>query len=349
VNQLQTRAEAVSEDDWPAIAESFSDLGFEQTLSYSKAAARRIGGETQFLAVKRGDRIIAAAALRLKTLPGLGRGVVWIPSGPLVRRNNGGPVGVTEVMESLVALRNKVVMQDGHILRLRLPATAFLGADELQERIAGAGYTETDRAASYRTFIVDLGNDEDTLMRNLNGKWRTDLRAASKAGLALDVGCDSSIQARFLKIFEPHQARKEFRPEISPQFHFALAGAAYPLDILMATKDGVDVAGIVVGRAGPTATYLFGATSLDGRQLKAGYFLTWQGILKSRLAGCLWYDLGGVDFDINPDVARFKQRIGGIEVVSAPYEARPGGLVPRIIGGLEAVRWALRERRKRVG
>lgn len=349
MTQQQMSVEAVSEGHWPAIAESFSDLGFEQTLSYSKAAARRIRAQAQFLAVKRGGQVIAAAALRLKTIPGLGRGVAWIPSGPLVRANNGGSVGMTEVMEILAALRNKVVVHDGHILRLRLPATAFLSADELRLRIAGAGYTETDRAASYRSFVVDLGNDEATLMRQLNGKWRTDLRAASKAGLSLEAGCDTAIQSRFLKIFEPHQARKEFRPEISPQFHFALAGASYPIDVLMATKDGVDVAGIVVGRAGPTATYLFGATAMDGRQLKAGYFLTWQGILKARLAGCLWYDLGGVDFDINPDVARFKQRIGGIEVYTVPYEARPAGLAPRIIGGLEAARRAVLERRKRIG
>ena len=58
------------------------------------------------------------------------------------------------------------------------------------------------------------------------------------------------------------QAAKGFQPDITPEFHFDIfpPGTEHPdyaLEILIATKDGQDVAGIVVGAAGPTATYLF--------------------------------------------------------------------------------------------
>ncbi len=70
--------------DWPGITAGFSDLSFEQTAAYSAAAARRIGGRVRFLVLEEAGHPVAAAALRIKTVPGLGRGIVWSPSGPLL-------------------------------------------------------------------------------------------------------------------------------------------------------------------------------------------------------------------------------------------------------------------------
>jgi lipid II:glycine glycyltransferase (peptidoglycan interpeptide bridge formation enzyme) len=111
------------------------------------------------------------------------------------------------------------------------------------------------------------------------------------------------------------------------------------------TKDGRDLAGIVIGTTGQTAIYLFGATADAGRGLRAGYFLTWQGICLSQDRGLNWYDLGGVDFDANPDVARFKDRMNGVKIEAAgPFEARPKGLVWLLVAGLETMRAKLRKR-----
>ena len=101
----------------------------------------------------------------------------------------------------------------------------------------------------------------------------------------------------------------------------------------------------MIGTSGLCTVYLFGATAEAGRALRAGYMLTWEGIRLSQGRGMHWYDLGGVDFDENPDVARFKDRMNGKTIDAAgPYETHSGGPLAHLIKGLETLRAKLRKR-----
>ena len=339
-------AQSVPAGDWPALSGRFRDLTFEQSLSYAQAAARRIGADLQFLRIDRDGIPVAAAAVRTKRVPGLRRGIAWIASGPLLLPTDG-PVPDDDLChEVLHALRHRLVVRDGHTLRLRFPGVAFHEPERMDAIAARAGFGPAPRIAPYRSFAVDLSLDEEGLMAALKGKWRTDLRFALKSGLTLDRGQSADLAARFLRLFEEVQAAKGFRTDITPEFHFALRGGDLRHDILIATKDGADIAGIVTGSCGGNAVYLFGATSDAGRRLRAGYFLTWQGIALARARGLAWYDLGGVDFDANPSVARFKERMNGRPVLAAgPYEARPAGVLPLLVDKVETLRAKMKARR----
>lgn len=344
---LPLRSRSMSEAEWMQTGLVFSDFGFEQSLAYAKPAAERIGGQLQLVAVESAGRVPGAAAIRLRLIPGLGRGIAWIPSGPLVVARGEALPDAAALQAVLTALRQDLCDRQGHVLRFRLSGVALLDHAVVQVAAAAAGFSPYAGRPPYRSFALDLSQDSDTLMRRLNGKWRTDLRFALKSDLGLDRGFDAALQARFLALYAEVQAAKGFQPEITPEFHFGLCstGSAHPdyaLEILIATKDGKDVAGIVVGTAGPTATYLFGATGDAGRPLRAGYFLTWQAILLAQGRGQRWYDLGGVDFDANPDVARFKERMGGEKIEADVYEARPKDLGGKLIIGLETLRARLR-------
>ncbi len=336
----------IAAGDWPALASGFRDFGFEQSLTYAAPAARRIGGEVRLVAVERAGAVLAAAAVRIRTIPGLQRGIAWIPSGPLLLPVNGDAPDDATMQAVLAALRAEFCGRQGHVLRLRLPGTAFHDAGRMDAIATAAGFGPCTRAPIYRSFAIDLHKDADTLLRDLNGKWRTDLRYALKSGLVLERGRGAAFEARFLKLFTDIQEAKGFRPDITPEFHFALSGPDMTHDILIATKDGADLAGIVIGTTGRTAVYLFGATADVGRGLRAGYFLTWEGIALARSRGGDWYDLGGVDFDANPDVARFKDRMNGHTVAAAgPYEAGPGGAFALLVAGLERARAHMRRRK----
>jgi lipid II:glycine glycyltransferase (peptidoglycan interpeptide bridge formation enzyme) len=191
---------------------------------------------------------------------------------------------------------------------------------------------------------LELTRGTQALMSALNGKWRTDLRSALKSGLILERGNGPSIEARFLAMFDKVQTAKDFRPDVSPQFHFRLGGPDYAVETLVAVKDGKDVAGIVTGTTGGCATYLFGATTDAGRPVRAGYFLTWEAVCLAQSRGLSWYDLGGIDTVANPDVARFKERMNGVPLLAEPFEACPSGLVPRVVLGAEALRARLKRR-----
>jgi FemAB family len=335
----------IAQADWPAYAEQFRDLSFEQSLTYGRAATARIGGKLQCLVLECGGRPVAAAQVRIKTLPGLGRGIAWIASGPLLLPLNGPAPDPAVIAEVFAALRTEIALRQGHVLRLRLPGIAFHDTNKVADIAKGAGFTPTDRAPVYRSIAIDLSQDAAALMTALNGKWRTDLRYAQKSGLTLEMGNTPAMQARFLVLFRDIQAAKGFAPDITPEFHFALSGPDLNYDILIITKDGQDLAGIVIGTSGLCTVYLFGATADAGRALRAGYMLTWEGILLAQSRGRHWYDLGGIDFDDNPDVARFKDRMNGKTIHAAgPYEAHSGGPLAHLIKALEGLRAKLRKR-----
>jgi lipid II:glycine glycyltransferase (peptidoglycan interpeptide bridge formation enzyme) len=339
-----TRA-AVAAADWSAVAASFADLGFEQSASYAEAAARRIGGRVQYCVLSEAGRQVAAAAVRIKMVPGLRRGIAWIAAGPLVCPTDAPAPETNRLSAILAALRAEFCERQGHLLRFRLSATSFLTPETVAEAACAAGFARTGRAPVYRSSVLSLDSDAAELMAGLHGKWRTDLRFAQKSDLRVEHSGGDVLASRFMALYDPVQKAKGFDPEIPPGFHFPLADKDYRVETLIAIRGGVDLAGIVTGTCGSTTTYLFGATGDAGRPLRAGYLLQWEAMARARVAGCRWYDLGGLDPVANPDVARFKDRMGGLPVLSEPWEARSGGLVERLLPALETLRARLKRRR----
>ncbi|MGR3762413.1 lipid II:glycine glycyltransferase FemX (plasmid) [Roseobacteraceae bacterium NS-SX3] len=343
---------SVAPEDWPALAAQFRDLTMEQSLTYARAAAARIGAEAQFVALENADgQPVAAACLRLKRVPGLGRGIAWIAAGPLTCRAGAETPGPERLTAILAALRRHA-REAGHILRLRFPVTAPLvpgwpeGA-ELDRLAAGEGFAPCSRTPAYRTVLIALEQSEEALMAALHGKWRNPLRNALKAGLALERGPAAEYAERFHRLYLQVQDEKGFRPGIEPDFFYPLAGADFAHDVLIARRDGQDIAGMTIGRSGPGAVYLFGATAAPGRRLNAGHFLMWQAVLHCKALGLACFDLGGIDAEANPGVTRFKQRTGGMDLTApGPYETRPPGIAPQLVRGLEHLHRKLQDRRK---
>lgn len=334
---------------WSDLATTFSDLTFEQSLAYARPAAARIGGTLRLLAIEHNGIPVAAAAVRLKRIPGLGCGIAWCPSGPLLRRVGEAAPEADGVVAVLNTLRRQICEEEGHVLRFRLPGTTLFGTglDEAS-LVAQAGFLPWTGRAPYRSFALDLTLDADRLMQGLHGSWRRHLRFAQKAGLILDHGIDRPHQERFLALYQKLRTEKGFRVDIPPEFHFKISATAhhsdYELDMSIVTKDGIDIGGIVVGTSGPTATYLFGASPEEGRPFRIGYLMQWEAILRARDRGASYYDLGGVDFETNPDVSTFKERMGGRLIEAHPFEARPAGLAGTAILGLERLRARLKGR-----
>ena len=215
----------------------------------------------------------------------------------------------------------------------------------LDQLAAEAGFSATDRSPSYRTVIVDCDQDEDILMRTLHGKWRNPLRNALKSGMELEYAPIADCADRFDALYREVQATKGFSPDIPPEFYYPLEGSDFTHEVLIARKDGADIAGMTIGHSGQNAVYLFGATSETGRRLNAGHYLMWQSILRCRELGLKCFDLGGIDPEENPSVTRFKQRTGGVDITAAgPYEFRPSGLPSILIGAAEALHTRIKAR-----
>ena len=129
----------IPEADWPAISQRFGDLSFEQSLTYGRAAAARIGARLHCLVLERDGQLVAAAQIRLKTLPGFGRGIAWIASGPLLQRRDAPAPDADLIAAVLAALRAELALRQGHVLRLRLPGIALHALPKIDALAAAAG------------------------------------------------------------------------------------------------------------------------------------------------------------------------------------------------------------------
>ena len=120
-----TSARPISEREFLAMAGGFLDRNYEQSLTYERAAAARIGAGTQIFAIEAGADVLALALVRVKAVPGLGRGIAWVPSGPLVVRQGLAP-DAAHLAAVLGALRQRVAVEEGHILRVRLAGQSLV-------------------------------------------------------------------------------------------------------------------------------------------------------------------------------------------------------------------------------
>ena len=77
-------------------------------------------------------------------------------------------------------------------------------------------------------------------------------------------------------------------------------------------------------RHGAAATYEAGFASARGRELSATNLLVWQALLELKRRGVRWLDLGGLNTDRAPDIARFKLGLGAeVGTLAGTFVLRP--------------------------
>jgi lipid II:glycine glycyltransferase (peptidoglycan interpeptide bridge formation enzyme) len=158
-------------------------------------------------------------------------------------------------------------------------------------------------------------------------KTRYNIGLAERRGVTVDAAGLVDLPA-FYTLLEETAKRDRFY--IRPIEYYAEVLEAFGADatLLLAKYDGTLLGGIVVVTFGDEATYLYGASSNEHRNLMPTYLLQWQGMMWAMGRGCSRYDLWGIpkeaadDSGENDDervdglwgVYRFKQGFGGRRV-----------------------------------
>ncbi len=173
------------------------------------------------------------------------------------------------------------------------------------------------------TVFVSLKETEDNIMGRMKSKTRYNIRLSFRKGVIVtkegvdsldkwyDLYCETAVRDKitihskeyYKKVFElsAENAKVSENPEI------ALFQAAYNNKIL---------AGIIVSIYGTRATYLYGASSNEHRNLMPAYALQWEAIKYAKARGCTEYDLFGIPPVNDPEhpmigLYRFKTGFGG--------------------------------------
>lgn len=311
-------------EEWRALVGGFSDASYKQLPQYSLAVANRVRATSENVVITGPEGPLGVCNVRVKKLPLLPFGIAYINGGPLVLN------GATEepahsLSRCLAALREEYVARRGHVLRVVGTARPDIPLPHADANFEAAGFEPALAKGHYRTLLIDLNQDLAQIRRGFDQKWRNILNKAERQGVLVESGGNTLLFTQFDRMYRKLVERKGFEADLGPGFFSELQGNLAEPDrfvVHLATHEGQPVAGHVGAFHGDTAVYLLGAATEAGLKLNASYLLQWHVIRHAQARGCRWYDLGGIDPESNPDVYRFKSRMGGRDISApGPYEA----------------------------
>jgi len=170
--------------------------------------------------------------------------------------------------------------------------------------------------------VLAVDKPDGELLAGMKPKWRYNVRLAEKKSVKVAAEGAQSLE-EFYSLYQTTAARDHIaiHPKTYYQRLLALSpsNSAEPIPDLrlwIARHEGNALAAIITVFYGKEATYLYGASSDEHRNLMPAYALQWAAIRAARDAGCLTYDFYGIPPVDDPNHAmsglyRFKTSFGG--------------------------------------
>lgn len=315
--------------EWAALARRCPAFGFRQSVPYAERLAEHRRSTNDYWVLREGGKDLGLACARVRTAPVPGAGLAFVSAGPLWSDLLADQDAARLIAAMSSALSTEYVRRRAVTLRLAPPVGGPDRNECVSAALADRGFIASARTPRYRTILVDLRRDPGTIRAGLAQKWRNQLNGAERQEIVVERDTSEGAMERFAPLYEAMMQRKSFASELGPGFYDRVqrsADAPGRLVVLSAVHGGADVAGAVVDLGRETATYILGATTDAGMKCKAAYAMHWAIMMLARDAGCVWYDLGGIDPEGNPGVHHFKAGFGGVDVTSpGPFEMRPPG------------------------
>ncbi|MCK5284995.1 MAG: GNAT family N-acetyltransferase [Alphaproteobacteria bacterium] len=166
---------------------------------------------------------------------------------------------------------------------------------------------------TYQTIWLDLRLSDESLLKNLNAKWRNKLRKSQKANLKIEWDDIGQHLPWLLNIYNADKKARGYNGA-SVKLLIALAKTFIPkknMLIARALIDNKPVAAILVLNHGSSATYQIGWSSPDGRKTAAHNLLLWDALKILKNKGIKDFDLGGINDESAKGVKKFKENMGG--------------------------------------
>jgi lipid II:glycine glycyltransferase (peptidoglycan interpeptide bridge formation enzyme) len=151
------------------------------------------------------------------------------------------------------------------------------------------------------TVLVDLRGGEEAVLAGMKPKWRYNVKLAEKRGVTVDSisASNGAIDAipEFYSLYKTTSERDgiSLHPEAYYRTQFELAREhGIDLRLWFARHEGQTLASIITVFHAGVATYLYGASSNEKRNLMPAYALQWAAIGSAIAVGCESYDFYGI-------------------------------------------------------
>lgn len=297
---MPATSEITAPGTWDGIANRLPLWPLEQCYAYGEAA-ESLGQKAIRLRTTIGGEVVQAQYLT--------RRAGWVLRLTQAIR---GPVATcwrAEIVLPALAEMRRYLRPGFPSLTLHMPEAGE--SDELDAPFRRLGFRRI--ASGYRSAVLDLRPDEVSLRAGHWPEWRNRLAAAERARLSVSTARDGEAVDWVIAQSAAAQASRGYRGP-HPRFARSLVaalGVRRVLAVLVSDTSGI-VAGGLFLRHGPDATYWLSQTTPEGRRSSATNLLMWTAVRRLKATGVRQLDLGGVDTDRAPGIARFKLGLGGI-------------------------------------
>ena len=244
-----------------------------------------------------------AGILALEKPLAAGLRFAYVPFGP--ERLPESPVDVT-FLKSLTGALATASGKGLLFVRFDLPQERKEGKSGGEGRIKGLCRGNSVQVPD--TVILDLRPEPDTILAGMKPKWRYNIRLAEKKGVLVSRENSGSLD-EFYGLYRKTASRDgiaihplSYYEALFKTFEAAEGAGEDPgsLSLWVARKDGEAIASIITLFHHGHATYLYGASSGENRNLMPAYALQWSAIQAARDSGCIDYDLFGIPPDDDP-------------------------------------------------
>jgi len=296
---------------WDELLSRFKDANLYQAWSYDMVRFRR--NRVVHMVMRKMNKVVAAAQIRIVRLPFTGNGIAYVRWGPIWRLN-GVPEDMNIFRQVVRALRNELSIQRGLVLRL-YPLAYRKKNENLGQILLEEGYKIYEDGRAEHTLICDLAPSLEELRANLNQKWRNCLNRAEKNSLELVMGEEDQLIENFIKIYSEMLNRKGLLEPPSDVNYLREVqkdlSSDLKLKVILCYQTGKLCAGAIFSAIGKTGVYLAGATSDTGLKTNSSYLVQWTFVKWLKENGFLEYDLNGINPYTNPGTYHFKRGLAG--------------------------------------
>lgn len=289
--------------EWDRLFAALPRSTLEQSWAYG-AAAEAAQGHRASRAIIRGDggalgivQVLERPLLGLIQICEILRGPLWLHD-----------VGEADKAEGYAAIGAAYRLRDRKLL-LWMPELIESPESRRTMRALGARPVIT----GYSSIWLGLRPPLEKLRAGLDGKWRNALRNAEQSKLKVQVNRGGRALDWLLERHDAFRRTRRFRAPSPGLIRGFIEGTPRKSDVTVvsAALGSELVAGALFLSHGTTATYYVGWSGPQGRDLDAQTLLLWRGVEALRENGVAMLDLGGIETDRAPGVARFKLGVGG--------------------------------------
>jgi hypothetical protein len=300
----------VSRNEWYSLLENFDDANLYQTWSYDEVRFGR--KRISHLVLKLRGRVVAAAQVRLATVPVVGVGIAYVYWGPLWKLKGEEP-DIDVFVHVVRAMRDEYAGRRGLLLRI-YPVLFDDEASLFLPLLEQEGFRPVDNETPSRTILIDLTRSLDELRKGFDVKWRGHLNRSEKNSLEIVEGTVDDLFEKFIGIYNELLERKKFAiPNDIDEFRTIQEDLPekFKMKIVLCSFQETLCVGAIMATIGTTAVYLFGATNEVGMKSNGSYMIQWRFIEWLKANHFTSYNLHGINPVTNPGGYVFKSGIRG--------------------------------------